>query len=49
MDDYIEANYNLKGVVSGEISVFNADVFDKSNVIKYYRDKLARFDKNVQF
>lgn len=44
----MEANYNLKGVVSGEISVFNTDVFDKSKVTKHYRDKLTRFDKNVK-
>jgi hypothetical protein len=48
MDDYMEANYNLKGVVSGEGSVFDADVFDRAKVTKYYRGELKRYDKNVK-
>lgn len=48
MDDYMEANYNIKGVVSGEGSVFDADVFDKAKVTEYYRGELKRYDKNVK-
>jgi hypothetical protein len=48
MDDYMEANYNLKGMVSGEGEVYEAVFFDKAKVTEYYRSTLKLYDKKVK-